>query len=225
MKKAVLVFTVAVLFSSCIRNRNDEIADDKFEFAEETNTFVSTVQAKDEIPKEEKMAYIKINGSVIAENSVSVFPEVGGKLVNTFVRLGSSVRKGDAIAEINPSDAGSRYNNYIARSTISGVVTSIPLKEGSTVSTETVVAIVSDTSHLQILCDVPERHAAFLKKGLRAQVSLVAYPDETFAARVETFSPVIDEIKRTKQVFLEFNEVDARIEAGMFAKLKLFIEE
>lgn len=210
------VFMISILFSSCVKNREDE----KNVSATEEIFSVKT----ELVEKSDFNVYIKLNGNVIANNSVSVYPEVSGKLVNTYVILGSKVQKGDRIAEINPSMMGDRYVNNIVYAPISGVITSMPLTIGSTVTQEMVVATVGDVSRLKICVDVPERYAGFLKKGIKADVHLVAYPDEVFSASVESYSPVIDEFKRTKQVFLNFDKTDGRIEAGMFAKIKLFIK-
>lgn len=209
-------FIITALFFSCHKNQ-EENSDDEAE---------SIFSVKTEVVQQQEFdVYIKLNGNVTSNNSVSVYPEVSGKLVKTYVNLGSKVKKGDAIIATNSSVVGEEYRNNIVRSPIAGVITSVPLKIGSYVTTSTVVATVGDISRLRICCDVPERYAAFLHKGINAQVCLVAHPEEIFSASVESYSPVIDEISRTKQVFLDFDEIDSRVEAGMFAKIKLFIKK
>ena len=61
-----------------------------------------------------------------------------------------------------------------------------------------------------------------LKIGLKAEISLEAYPEQIFSATVVRVSPVLDAASRTKQVILNFDKKDSRVNAGMFAKVKLY---
>jgi RND family efflux transporter MFP subunit len=93
---------------------------------------------------------------------------------------------------------------------------------GTTVSTSTVIAIVGDISNLQVSADIPERYVAVLKNGLKAEVSVEAYPGVVFNATVTRVSPVVDTTSRTKEVILHFDQKDERVNAGMFGKIKLY---
>ena len=66
-------------------------------------TAVSTVKAEALILKD----FVLTNGEDETQVSVDVFPYIGGKVVQMKVSLGSSVNKGDVIAYIDPSEAGS----------------------------------------------------------------------------------------------------------------------
>ena len=169
--------------------------------------------------------FIELNGNIRAEKSMNVYPVVAGKITGTPVHLGSSVKKGDTVAYVDPSVPGSRYSLNEVTSPINGTVISIPLKEGTRVDTETAVAVIGDLSNLQIIAYVPERYVSYLKAGLEAEVLLEAYPDENFSATVTEVSPVIDEASRTKEVVFSFVKKDDRINAGMFANVKLYLKD
>ena len=169
--------------------------------------------------------FIELNGNIRAEKSMNVYPVVAGKITGTPVHLGSSVKKGDTVAYVDPSVPGSRYSLNEVTSPINGTVISIPLKEGTRVDTETAVAVIGDLSNLQIIAYVPERYVSYLKAGLEADILLEAYPDENFSATVTEVSPVIDEASRTKEVVFSFVKKDDRINAGMFADIKLFLKD
>lgn len=169
--------------------------------------------------------FIELNGNIRAEKSMNVYPVVSGKITGTPVHLGSVVKKGDVVAYVDPSVPGSRYSLNEVTSPINGTVISIPLKEGTRVDTETAVAVIGDLSNLQIIAYVPERYVSYLKTGLEADVLLEAYPDEKFSATVTEVSPVIDEASRTKEVLFSFTKKDDRINAGMFAGIKLFLKD
>lgn len=167
-------------------------------------------------------SYIETNGDVEADNTVEVYPDIAGRLVSLRAGLGSFVRKGDAIAEIDPSKPGASYAISQVLAPISGTVTSLPLTAGSTVSASSVVAVIGDISRLEVSARIPERDVGMLKNGLKAEVSVEAYPGEIFAATVASVSPLVDSVSRTKEIRLAFDSVDARINAGMFARVKLY---
>lgn len=170
-------------------------------------------------------AYIELNGIVDADNTVEVYPEIGGKYVNQRVQLGTKVNKGDIIANVDPSKPGSPYSYCPIRAPISGTVTSLTRRPGSTVTTDTVVAKIGDIEHLQVRLQIPEREIADMRIGLTAKVGVEAYPDVVFPASVYRISPLVDSVSHTKDVFLRFDRDDSRINAGMFAKIKLFTRQ
>ena len=88
-------------------------------------------------------------------------------------------------------------------------------------NTNTAVAQLGNIRELQIKAKVPERDVAVLKQDLKAQVSLVAYKNQTFDAHVIRVSPIVDEVSRTKEIYLAFDTIDSKINAGMYAKIKL----
>ena len=166
-------------------------------------------------------SYIELNGDIVTEQQVSVLPDAGGKIVSLRVELGSQVRKGQLIAEVDPSRPGVSYSLSPVYAPISGTVTSTPMAVGSTVSTSTAITNISVMDKLEIELLVPEREVGQLKEGLKAEVQLEAFPGESFSATVVRVSPVVDPSSRTKKVVLHFDKNDNRINSGMFAKVKL----
>lgn len=169
--------------------------------------------------------YINTNGDIEAVNSVTVYPDIGGKIVSTNVTLGSPVRRGDVIARVDPSEPGSSYTLSPVLAPINGSIIKTPLKVGTKVTTSSAVTTIGDIASLQITAKIPERYVAFLRTGLKAEISLEAYPDAVFAATVTHVSPVLDVNARTKEIVLTFDENDARVNAGMFGKVKLYTRD
>ena len=169
--------------------------------------------------------YISTNGEVESRNSVSVFPDVSGKIISTRVMLGSTVRKGEIIAYVDPNVPGEYYRQSPVYAPISGSIITKPLENGTTVNTNTAIAIIGDINNLQVTASVPERFVSVLKTGLKAHVSVEAYPDVVFPAKVSRVSPEVDSKSRTKDIVLLFDERDSRVNAGMFAKVVLFTED
>ena len=211
----------ALILTSLISCTKKEIAENE---AEKSENLIQAVRVES-LEKTNLRKFIEINGNICAEKSMSVYPIMQGKIASTNVHLGSQVKKGDVIAYVDPSVPGSRYALNEVTSPISGTVISIPLKEGTRVDTETAVVTIGDLSKLQVITYIPERYVSFLKKGLEADIVLEAYPEEKFKALVSEVSPVLDEATRTKEIILSFTKSDSRINAGMFASIKLYLKE
>ncbi len=167
--------------------------------------------------------YIETNGDIVVDSTVDVNPYVAGKLVSIRVPLGARVEAGQLLAEIDPSTPGSSYTVNPVNAPISGTITSLPASVGSKVSTSSVVARIGvlDSTGLQASARIPERYVGVLRTGLKAAVSLEAYPGIDFTATVTRVSPVVDSTSRTKEIRLSFDRADPRINAGMYAKIKL----
>ena len=179
---------------------------------------VRSVEAKNAVLTD----YVITNGEVESQSAVEVFPSMSGKIAQINVMLGSHVNRGDVIAKVDPSEPGTKYALSPVEAPISGSIVSSPLKIGTTVTTNSAVTMIGDIDNLQVSCSIPERYVAELKTGLKAEVSLEAYPGIVFSATVSRVSPVVDSSTRTKEIILNFDKKDSRINAGMFAQIKLY---
>jgi multidrug efflux pump subunit AcrA (membrane-fusion protein) len=166
-------------------------------------------------------AFLEVNGDIISGQQADVFPDTSGKLIAVRAALGSRVRKGELIAEIDPSKPGMTYMTSPVYAPISGIVSRTPVSAGMTVGTGTAITTISVTENLEITARIPERKIAGLEEGLKSEVRLQAYPSEIFTATVAHVSPVIDSASRTKLITLKFDGYDKRVNAGMFARLRI----
>lgn len=221
-KKHILYagFSALILTSLISCTKKESIENE----VEERENIIQAVRVE-ALEKRDLRKFIEINGNIRAEKSMSVYPVMQGKITSTNVHLGSRVKKGDVLAYVDPSLPGSRYALNEVTSPISGTVISIPLKEGTRVNTETAVVTIGDLSKLHVITYIPERYVSFLKKGLEADIYLEAYPEESLQAVISEVSPVLDEASRTKEVILSFTKADSRINAGMFASIKLYLKD
>ncbi|ADK80033.1 efflux RND transporter periplasmic adaptor subunit [Sediminispirochaeta smaragdinae] len=169
--------------------------------------------------------FIRVNGDVVSDVSVDIYPDVAGKIVVRNVDPGNFVKKGDVVAIVDPSVPGEFYSRSPILSTISGTIIDVNVNVGDTVSTSTSVAVVGDLTKLSLVTYVPERYITYLKLGLHAEVFLEAFPDTVFDARVVQLNPVVDNESRSMEVKLEIVNQDSRIRAGMFASMKLITRE
>ena len=188
------------------------------------STTVVTVRSQ-EVSVQTLKDYVMTNGEVESQSAIEVYPSMSGKISSVNVMLGSHVKKDDIIAYIDPSEPGSNYAKSPVTAPISGSIVSSPLKVGAKVSPTSAVTMIGDIENLQISAPVPERYVAELKPGLKAEISLEAYPGIVFNATVSRVSPVVDKNSRTKEIILNFDKKDSRVNAGMFAKVKLYTSE
>lgn len=166
--------------------------------------------------------FVTTNGEIETQTAIEVFPQIGGKVVQMNVSLGSQVHKGDVIGYIDPSEPGSYYAQSPVTAPISGSIISSPVKTGQKVTANSIITKIGDIENLQISAKIPERYVAELNIGQKAEIRLEAYPDVTFTASVVRISPVLDAATRTKEIILNFDSFDSRVNAGMFAKVKLY---
>ena len=184
----------------------------------QTVTPVRTVVANEVILQD----YVMTSGDIQTQTSIEVFPSIGGTVVQMNVSLGSPVKKGEIIGYIDPSEPGSYYAKSPITCPISGSILTAPAKPGQKVQASSVITKIGDIENLQISAKIPERYVAELAVGQKAEIKLEAYPDVSFSASVVRISPVVDSATRTKEIILNFDKKDSRINAGMFAKVKLF---
>lgn len=169
--------------------------------------------------------YLKFNGDVIAETSVDIYPDTAGKLTKLNVELGDYVRKGQVIAEVDPSLPGQVYVASPVKSTISGIVTDLPHKVGATIATTQVpLATVGDLEHLQLDCFISEKNMASIALGQHAEIGFEPFAGEIYTGSVSEMSPVVDKSSRTMEIKISLDEEDGRVKSGMFGSVRLITE-
>ena len=169
--------------------------------------------------------YLRLNGDVETSSAVDVFAETVGEITAIPVRIGQRVERNQVVAEVDPSRPGQRFTPSPVRAPISGTIVALPMQVGARLSQGQAVARIATTSDLQIRTHIPERYIGRVSLGGRAIVSLSAYPDARFNARVTETSPVLDPQSRTMELTLRLERPDARIRPGMFAQVRLITQE
>jgi len=218
---ALIVITLLAVFiinASAKKKKASGAAMGGWGAAPKTATAVRTIVAENQTIKD----FVYTNGEIETQKSIDVFPSMGGKVVEMKVSLGSQVEQGDVIAYIDPSEPGSYYAKSPVIAPISGSIITSPVKIGQKVSLSSVVTKIGDINNLQITAKVPERYVADIALGQKAEISLQAYGEEKFIASVVRISPVVDPATRTKEIILNFDKHYDQVNAGMFARVKLF---
>ena len=211
----VALFTILILLYFFLPKKNNSSSSEQ---RQRVNAI--TVRATETVPGTIEKSVI-LNGEILARNQVTIFPTVGGRLVELRAGIGDRVGRGDIVAMVDPSRPGEVYSRSPVVSTVSGTVLNMPFHIGDTVTNQSGVLIVGDLSSLLVETFVPERFVASVRQGMRAFLWFEAIPGETFNAEVFEVNPVIDPVTRTLRIRLRFLNSDARIKAGMFASINL----
>ena len=221
MKKFFMCFVVLLIVAAMIfipsmmaENRKPEIA------APVNAAHVFTVRTENAEVRT-LQAYIAVNANIVSGNQVTVMPDTNGRLASMRVGLGNLVQRGQLLAEVDPSRPGSVFSMSPVYAPVSGRVITVPQPVGSSVSTATPLMTLAVDGFIEIEALIPEREVGRLRTGLAAEISLEAFPGETFAARVTQVSPVVDPVSRTMKITMHFDRSDGRIRPGMFARVRL----
>ncbi len=98
---------------------------------------------------------------------------------------------------------------------IGGTVGLFQVSAGNTVTAQTVVTTIEDTSHILVSFWVPERYASAITTGMPLTASAVALPGETIPGEVSAVDNRIDPASRTLKVEAEIPNDAGRLRPGM----------
>jgi membrane fusion protein, copper/silver efflux system len=128
----------------------------------------------------------------------------------------------DMVAEIERSTQPQPV--ITIRTPIGGVIQSLNIRPGMTVSAGMTLAQVNGLSTVWLNALVPEAQAGVVRVGQRVDAVLAAYPGEKFEGRVTAILPEAQEESRTLKVRIELPNRRARLRPGMYASVSLFEE-
>jgi multidrug efflux pump subunit AcrA (membrane-fusion protein) len=165
------------------------------------------------------------SGSIKALEEAVIYPRINGKLKRNLLREGDNVRKDQTIALIDRDEVGAKYEPVLVPSTLTGVVAKIYRDPGENVTIQTPIASVVNQSVLRIKVDVPERYVGEIYKGQLANLSVDAYPDQQFEAKLDVISPVVDSLSRSVAVEFRASNSKNLLKSGMFARVDISLKE
>ncbi len=164
-------------------------------------------------------------GSLKARDEAGVFSKVSGKLVRYDVGEGDAAAKGQVVALIDRDETGLKYELAPVESPIAGIVGKIMLDKGATVQAAggvnqgTLLAVIVDMDEMLVRLNIAEQDIPYFQKGLPANISVDAYPKETFAGEVSRISQILDAQTRTLPVEIRIPNPGHRLKSGMFCRI------
>jgi membrane fusion protein, copper/silver efflux system len=125
----------------------------------------------------------------------------------------------DLIAQIESSKAPQA--TITIRTPLAGVIETLDIREGMTVSAGAPIAKVDGLATVWIEAAIPEAQTGRAQIGKQVQVRLTAFPGATFSGRVIALLPEANMDTRTLRVRIELPNVGGRLRPGMFAQVQL----
>ena len=107
------------------------------------------------------------------------------------------------------------------RAPIEGVIAERHIKLGNTITVNSPAFLITDLDPLLAYLHLPERDFSKLKPDQPATVEVDALPGQTYVARVERVSPVIDPNSGTFKVTIEVPDESASLKPGMFGRFNI----
>jgi membrane fusion protein (multidrug efflux system) len=212
--RCLMIFLTAVLLAGCGTKA------DKTKYKEEPIPVkVMKVKAQD---LDKILEYV---GNIQGEDEAQVYPKVSGKIIEKVNREGDHVSKGDIIAYIDRDEVGLKFEKAPVESPLTGVVGRVYVDIGASVSTSTPIALVANLDKAEIHLDIPEKYLPKISLAQDADITVDAYPNEKFLGKVTMISPIVDLQTRAAPIEIKIENADHRLQSGMFAKVKLVIEE
>lgn len=209
-----VMFMAAIFITGCGASK------EKAKYKEEpVPVRVMTVKAQD---LDKALEYV---GNIQGENEAQVFPKVSGKIIEKVKKEGDPILKGDVIAYIDRDEVGLKFEKAPVESPLTGIVGRLYVDIGSSVNTQTSIALVANLDRVEIRLDIPEKYLPKISLDQDADITVDAYPNEKFLGKVTMISPIVDLQTRAAPIEIRINNRDHRLQSGMFAKVKLVLEE
>lgn len=176
------------------------------------------------VPQDLSLA-LEYVGSVKGQDEAIVYPKVTGKVMEKVKDERSAVKKGEPIFYIDRDEVGLKFEKAPVESPLDGILGRIYVDIGTYVTPQTPVALVSKVDKVEIYVDIPEKYLPKLKVGQEAAVSVDAYPGEVFAGKITEISALVDTMTRAAPIQITVDNQDHKLGSGMFAKMRMVIEE
>jgi RND family efflux transporter MFP subunit len=109
-------------------------------------------------------------------------------------------------------------------SPVAGFVGKRVLDPGAWVTPNTSFISVVDIGVVRLVANVVEKDLRRINQGMKADVSVDAFPGEHFNGRIAHVAPVLDPATRTAQIEVEVQNTSFRLKPGMYAKVDFVVE-
>ena len=120
----------------------------------------------------------------------------------------------------------SKSRLLIITTPVSGTITALNNGTGSYINDPTAaIMTVSDLDHVWITANVPENLVSTLHKGQSADITLDAYPGQTWQGKISSVSAVLEPDTHRNKARINFSNADGRLKPNMYANVKLAVAQ
>ena len=143
-----------------------------------------------------------------------------------------AVKEGKWLAEtqIKRAEAVLRQLEILNRdhsiyATITGYVSARYVDQGSMSDPRHPIFRISHEEMVKIVTTVTEKDFPHIKKGMKVEALVGAFPDKVFTGVITIINPTIDPITRTGEIEIHIPNENRALSSGMFAHIRLFLGE
>ncbi len=168
----------------------------------------------------------RLNGEIRRDGKdIAITPDITttGTVTQILVNEGDAVNPGDIVAYVDASRPGSVYKLSPVTAKSAGIISSVDVSVGQTVSSSSAIATITDDTDLILAAAVPEKFLGSLRPGMSAEFETVAYPGKRYKATLTYIAPALNTASRTADIQLSIDDA-AGLKAGMYVKLRLETE-
>jgi HlyD family secretion protein len=115
--------------------------------------------------------------------------------------------------------------NTVITSPVSGFVGKRALDPGAWVTPNSALISVVDIGIVRLVANIVEKDLRRIAQGIKADVSVDAFPGEKFEGRIAHVAPVLDPATRTAQIEVDINNASFRLKPGMYARVDFTVEK
>ncbi|MCF7942737.1 MAG: efflux RND transporter periplasmic adaptor subunit [Spirochaetia bacterium] len=213
---AIIAVNPLERFAQILPEQTDLIDDQKIEKVTAVKTTVTSLG--------DLQNYFKVNGDVVINSTVDAYSDVAGKLVSIAVNVGDTIRKGDLLAQVDPSRTGMIYEKSMVYAPSGGTVLSVNYSTGATISPQLPLIRIGDLDQKEIAVSVAERYVGQVSIGQHVDISLESYPGMDFSGYISETSPVLNAATRTLGVSIVLDQPSQRVKVGMFPSVIVYTE-
>lgn len=169
---------------------------------------------------------VELLGSVYGDRQAMALSKLTGKVTEIVKSEGAYVKEGEPILYVINDIPGMDYKPGPVLAPISGIVGKIYVEVGQSVALGTPIATVTSYSEkVKIKANISDQDLSFVQIGVRATISVSAYPDVIFEGKVTQFSPMLDPISKAATVEVTVINKNKRLIPGMVASVRLILEQ
>lgn len=179
------------------------------------------------IKKEDLNLILDYVGSLKAKDEINVYSKVSGKLAEYLLGEGENVEKGQTIALVDRDETGLKYELAKVESPISGILGRTLLDKGANILPASgmvggaPLAVVVNMEEMIVRLNISEADIPYIKKGLRAEIKVDAYPADSFLGQITKVSEVVDTQTRTLPIEISIANSEHKLKSGMFCRIKI----
>ncbi len=110
-------------------------------------------------------------------------------------------------------------NEMLLVAPFDGVLDKVKISEGNFVSAGQELVTITDTHHLHVEYNIPEKYLGLLKINQEVSITTSAFPDKKFIGKIAFVAPTINTQDRTVSVYAEVPNDSDLLLAGLFVNV------